>query len=272
MPAALGLFVVFAAPASAQVTQAGIFKNLGYAQTDANTVSPAGVFFNAQVFFTSLGDYTSATLTDPGPGSPENLPQDTPLSFGNSPGFPNQAAMDAAYPFGTYTIALAAGSQPATSVSFDYLVDAYTADIPKLAATSFNSLLGLSTALSSLTLNFNSFTPSPFATTEFTFFSIFNSTQGCGFLGSSTTSCTIDPQALMPGTTYTWELDFSDAVESTNDDNVLTYTDFDVRTDGSFTTAALATPEVSTWAMALIGFAGLGAAAFRRSRTTRLAA
>ena len=43
---------------------------------------------------------------------------------------------------------------------------------------------------------------------------------------------------------------------------VLTYTDFDVRTDGSFTTAV---PEPSTWAMALAGLAGLGFAARRRA-------
>ena len=95
-----------------------------------------------------------------------------------------------------------------------------------------------------------------------TFFSIFNSSQGCGFLSPSATSCTIDPQALTADTTYNWELDFSDRVEATVG-GVLTYTDFDVRTDGSFTTAAV--PEPASWAMLLAGFAGLGFVARRRA-------
>jgi hypothetical protein len=84
-------------------------------------------------------------------------------------------------------------------------------------------------------------------------------------LSPSATSCTIDPQALSTNTTYSWELDFSDRVETTVD-GVLTFTDFDVRTDGSFTTAAAATPEPSTWAMMLLGFVGIGYLGRRRMR------
>jgi hypothetical protein len=189
----------------------------------------------------------------------------SPTEFGIGPSFPTQAAMDAHYPFGSYTFTVS-GALPTATVTVDYTADAYTADIPQLTATSFNALLGLSTHLSSLTLGFNSFTPSPLATSAFTFFTVFGSTQGCSFLSPSATSCTIDPQALAPSTTYNWELDFSDRVEATqviNGSPVLTYTDFDVRTDGSFTTAAV--PESSTWAMMLIGFVGLGCLARRRS-------
>jgi hypothetical protein len=41
---------------------------------------------------------------------------------------------------------------------------------------------------------------------------------------------------------------------------------YDTHTDGSFSTAAGAVPEPSTWAMMLIGFGGLGFAASLRGR------
>jgi hypothetical protein len=148
----------------------------------------------------------------------------------------------------------------------NYSQDAYTSGIPQLTAASFNALLGLNTGLSSLTLNFNAFTPNALATSAFTFFTIFGSSQGCGFLSPSSTSCTINPQALTPGTTYTWELDFSDRIETSTNLGYFTYTDFDVRTDGVFTTAASAVPEPSTWALLMVGFAGIGFAASRASR------
>jgi hypothetical protein len=264
----IGLVLSCAAPASAQLYNAGTFRNLTNEQTGPNTVVSTGAFFNAGGLFTSPGDYTTFTLTDPGPGSPENLPLNTPTSFGNGPSFATQADMDAAYPFGTYVIAVSGGTQPDTSVTLHYTADAYTSDVPQLSATSFNDLLGLSTGLSSLTLNFNAFTPSPLVTTALAYFTIFGSSQFCSGLAPSAGSCTIDPQALTPGKTYAWELDFSDRIENTVD-GALTYTDFDVRTDGSFTTKAI--PEPSTWAMGLIGFVGLGYAT-RRARTRRATA
>jgi hypothetical protein len=254
--------------ASAQLLQAGTFKNLTHEQTGPTTVTSTGAFFNAFADFTNPGDYSSASLSVNG-GAPQDLPLTTPTNFGIGPSFPDQAAMDAAYPFGMYVIALTAGTQPATSETLTYTADAYTSDTPQLAAASFNALEGLSTALSSLTLNFNSFTPSDLTTAPFTFFSIGSSSQGCGFLSPSATSCTIDPQALSPNTTYSWELDFSDRVETTVD-GVLTFTDFDVRTDGSFTTAAAATPEPSTWAMMLLGFVGVGYLGRKRMRAATL--
>ena len=261
-----GLLAV-SGPADAQLLQAGTFKNLANAQTGPTTVSPTGAFFNALADFGNPGDYSSASLTVNG-GAPQDLPLTSPTEFGIAPGFPDQAAMDAAYPFGTYVIALTAGAQPALSETLNYTADAYTSDIPQLAAASFNALQGLSTGLSSLTLNFNPFTPSGLANNSFTFFSIANSSQGCGFLSPSATSCAIDPQALSPNTTYSWELDFSDRIE-TDVNGVLTFTDFDVRTDGSFTTAT-ATPEPSTWAMMLLGFVGAGYLGRQRMRAAAL--
>jgi PEP-CTERM motif len=253
---------------NAQLSDAGTFKNLTNEQTGPTTVSPRDPFFNALADFTNPGDYSSASLTVNG-GAPQDLPLTSPTGFGIGVGFPNQATMDAAFPFGTYVIALTAGTQPAISETLSYTADAYTSDTPRLDAASFNALLGLRTSLSSLTLNFNPFSPSGLATSAFTFFSIGGTSQGCGFLSPSATSCTIDPKALSPGTTFDWELDFSDRIETTVD-GVLTGVDFDVRTDGSFTTAA-ATPEPSTWAMMLLGFVGIGYLGRRRMRVAALA-
>ena len=105
-----GLVLVGAAPASAQLTFVGTFKNLTHEQTDATTVTPNGGFFNAGASFTNPGDFAAATLTYPGPGSPAGLPLVDPTDFGISPGFPTQAAMDAAYPFGSYVFNFSGGS------------------------------------------------------------------------------------------------------------------------------------------------------------------
>jgi hypothetical protein len=262
---ACGVVAILAgtSPSNAQLNDAGTFKNLLYNQTGSSTVAFGFAFFNAEALFTNAGDYSSAMVTYPGPGSPDTLTLVSPTEFSEGPSFATQAAMDAAYPFGTYLISLGAGVQPATSVTLDYNLDAYTSDLPQLTAASFNSLHGLSTGLSSLTLNFNSFTPSPDAQFGLTYFTIFGSNQGCAALVNTSTSCTIDPQDLTPGTTYSWELDFSDRIQQTQG-GVLTYTNFDVRTDGTFTTAVV--PEPSTWAMLLTGFACLGLAAYRGSR------
>jgi hypothetical protein len=264
-----GLAIVIAgsATANAQLTFVGTFRNLVYGQSSPGSAAFVGAFFSADANFTLPGQYTAANLTYPVlPSGATTIPLSavSPTDFATSQGFTTQAAMDAAFPMGTYTFDVTGGSEPSQMVDVDYNIDAYTADIPLLSDTSFGALIGLDTKSSSLTLAFNAFTPAEPATVAFTFFSIGGS-QSCGFLDPSATSCTIDPSALAPGTTYTWELDFSDRIETPQGDGLVTYTDFDVRTDGVFTTAAAAAPEASTWAMILTGFAGLAFAARRRT-------
>lgn len=178
--------------------------------------------------------------------------------------------MNAAYPIGDYTITISSSGGPPPdpdSVTISYTADAYTNDIPLLTAGSLTALQDLSTGSGPLTLNFNSFTPDPLVTpgASATFFTIFGSSQFCSGLAPTATSCTIDPTALTPGTTYGWELDFSDRIGTTSPNGAVNYLGFDVRTDGSFTTAAAPTPEASTWAMIVTGFAGLAFAAKRRA-------
>jgi len=271
--AALSSLLALSGQANAQLVSVGIFKNLTNEQTGPATVAPTGAFFNAGAQFSPAGEYDQAGVSYPGPGSPDSLPLTSPTTFANGPSFPTQAAMDAAYPFGAYNFNVSSTSGPQTqTASVNYTQDAYTSGIPQLTAASFNALLGLNTGLSSLTLNFNAFTPNALATSAFTFFTIFGSSQGCGFLSPSSTSCTINPQALTPGTTYTWELDFSDRIETQTNFGYFTYTNFDVRTDGIFTTAASAVPEPATWALMMVGFAGMGFTAYRTSRRRAAAA
>ena len=64
-----------------------------------------------------------------------------------SAGFSSQAAMDAAYPFGSYQYDLAdstLNNPPATS-TISYSSDLYTANQPTLTAASFNGLQNLDT-------------------------------------------------------------------------------------------------------------------------------
>ena len=247
----------YSGAAHAELLSAGTFKNLTYEQVGATTTSTGG-FFNAGAEENTVGDFAAATLTVNG-----GLSTSLPLSgteFGISPSFSTQAAMDSAYPFGTYVISLSGGTDGPVSVTLNYSADGYTADIPALTLASYDALQGLSTSLSALTLDFNSFTPNALATTAFTFFTIFDSDQSCDFLAPTSTSCTIDPSALTADTTYNYELDFSDRIEATVD-GALVYTDFDVRTDGTFTTAA-AVPEPASLPMFLTGLGLMGAALY----------
>jgi hypothetical protein len=235
-----------------QLTNAGIFKNLTHEQTGPSTVVATGAFFNAGGIISAPGAFNQATLTYP--NGTQILPFTSPTVFGNGPGFSSQAAMDAAYPIGSYTITVTnTGTSATDSRTVTLNPDAYTPDIPQLTAASFTALQNLSTSGPALTLDFNGFTPNPLATAFFTYFTIFNSSQFCSGLSPSATSCTINPDVLTPGTTYDWELDFSDRIEATVN-GALTYTDFDVRTDGTFTTAV---PEPTSIALLGAGLFGL---------------
>lgn len=257
-------FVGLAAPAQAQIADAFTFKNLVNVQSGPNgsVLTSSNPFFNAGLDMQNPGDFTTVTLTDPGPGSPENIPQTGPTSFGSGPGFLDQAAMDAAYPMGDYTLTAFGGTQGVQSETLHYTTDAYAQNTPLLDGASFDALQGLKTSQHALTVGFNAQSASSSATAAFTFFTIFGSNEGCAFLSTSATSCAIDPADLAKGATYTYQVDFSDRVES-SPNGTLDGVDFDVRTIGTFTTAV---PEPATWGMMLLGFGALGAAVRMRRR------
>jgi hypothetical protein len=272
MSGGLGLSGATSAVA-ADPTDGDIYDNALYDQTSNSQPSAAvGYFLDIGTFFGVPGDYTSATATYPGPSSPLSPPSvsTTEFNYGSSL-YSTLAGLHADFRFGTYTIA-ATGPAGTSTATIDYKADDFDSAVPYL--TNFSSLAGLNT-LQSFTVEFNSFTPNPSVSEGFTFFTVYNFNTGVpvysqGFLSPSATSVVIPGDVLSPGTKYSFELDFSDRLIGAYDPigNSFSEPGFDLRTDGSFTTRA-SVPEPSTWAMMLLGFAGLGYSGYLRARAGR---
>ena len=72
---------------------------------------------------------------------------------------------------------------------------------------------------------------------------------------------------MAAGQSYSFDLLFDDRIVTQDAALNIPLTQFyDTHTDGTFSTAAGAVPEPSTWAMMLIGFGGLGLAVTRGGR------
>lgn len=250
--------------AQAQLMEADIGVNPTFEQTDGTTVNSTGGFFSARAFVTNASDFSGGTLTYAGTGSPQTLsynPADVAWEFGDSNGVFSD--LQAAYPNVGYRFDLTGGTMGPLSVTVNYAGDAYS-NTPQLAAASFNALQGLNAA-NAITLNFNAMDVSPNANGDNgIFFSITDSSNTTVFtsaLGTDATSVTIGGGVLSAGQSYTFELLFDDRIVQ---DNLEQF--YDTHTFGSFSTAAGAVPEPATWAMLLIGFAGVGFAGYRGAR------
>jgi hypothetical protein len=148
-----------------------------------------------------------------------------------------------------------------------YTGDFFTNNIPYL--TNYTSLNGAN-ATQSIALNYQSFTPAS-GTEGITFVTVYNAKTGAvvygdEFLDPSVSASLIPAGTLQANTLYDIEIDFSDRIGGQNRNGNFTELGFDVRTDGSFTTAVAAVPEPSTWAMMVLGFAGISAMTYRRRR------
>ncbi len=257
-------------PAKADITSFDIGFNLENNQTGPSTVSPYGTFFSVYAYIPAAGDYTTGTLTYPGPGSPQTLsPGDFagPNVFYQTPYLADQAALDAAYPIGTYTGQASGGTgtpQPSSTVGIDYTASAY-GNTPALTAGSYSALQGLNPALSD-TVNFNAFTPNVDANLSYIFFNVYDVGTGTdvfadNFLPSSATSLVIPGHTLAANTAYSYELIFDDRIEGTdaNGSGIATQQEFDTRTFGDFTTGSASVPEPSSLALGLtvLGFMAL---------------
>ena len=216
--------------------------------------------FSGRAFFANTTDFDAGTLTYGGLGSPAALTPGSPppsLTLGGSN--PSFVGLQSDFPNGDYTFDLTGGTMGPTEFVINYAGNAYS-NTPELTAASFSALQGLNAA-DSITLNFKAMDVSPNATPgeNNIFFSIANSSNSTVFnetLLTTATSVTIPGGTLLAGQSYTFDLLFDDRIVDGSGDFLKTQF-YDTHTDGSFSTAAGAVPEPSTWAMMLIGFGSL---------------
>jgi PEP-CTERM motif len=250
--------VVGATPAvrASDISFVSVFKNISYEQTSNASSSSAltlnGTFFSADLFSTAANAYSSASVTLPG-GSAIALTQNSPADYGfQTSTLADQAEMDALFPFGTYTFTGVNGPQTDTA-TLNYAADDYSKTVPFLTGNTYSNLQGLNAA-QNFTFGLSPFTPGGNQTDAFIFLTVFDQSTGNvaftqGFLDPSNTSITMAAGTLNPGTTYDFEVDYSDRdiASELNGAEFASQTGFDVRTDGTFTTAAVAaTPEPSS--------------------------
>jgi hypothetical protein len=239
------------------------YRNLSNTQTgNGNTLSSAGAFYSADLNSTSANAYTSVSMSYPGSGSPVSLPEVSPPSTDyhyQTATLATQAAMDAAFPFGTYTFT----TNTADTANFAYAGDDYPQSLPFLTGTDYSSLQGMNPA-NAFVFHFSPYTTGSTADYSFMFFTIFDYTLNAfvfnaGFLPSTTPSVTVSANTLNFGDSFAYEIDFSnrDLVSGTGG-AFAPQLGFDVRTTGTFTAEARqAVPEPSTAALCGIGLLAL---------------
>ena len=242
---ALAALAVCGAPAAsaAGIDYLDAFRNQLYTQTGSgNSLTFSSAFYSADLNSVTPNAYNAVLLIYPGPGSPVSVPELSPPSTDyryQTPSLPTKAAMDAAFPTGTYFFAT---DKPDTA-SFVYSADDYPQSHPYLVGSDYSKLQGMDPA-DPFTFHFNHFDTGSMANASFTFLTIYDNTLNAfvfnaGFLPSTTTSVTVPANTLQFGDAFSYEIDFSnrDFVAGTGA-NSPPQLGFDVRTDGIFKTAA----------------------------------
>jgi hypothetical protein len=186
-----------------------------------------------------------------------------------TPFLANQAAMDAAYPFGSYQFQASKNGGPPDSTSFSYASDHYPQSMPYLTGTDYSALQGMNPFLP-FTFHFSTFNPGPPGNSDQSdiFLTIFDSTKNVqvfnkGFLPATTTSVTVPAGTLTPGDSFTYELIFDNRVLNISSPGATFPAEigFEFRTDGSFTAAI---PEPSSILLLSPAVAWLAWVAHRR--------
>jgi hypothetical protein len=244
-----------------------IETNVNYNQVGPSTVNATNFSFELNVSFNTPGDYSGATVSYPGTGSPATMAPENSTSFFLFQGFSTLSALHAAFGFGTYNVALSAGNLPATTLQIAYAADSFPAAVPALSASTFSALNGLdpSTALAVVYNASAANTSNDPNEKSQTFFTIRDAATNAVVLNlisaSSSTGTTIPANTLLANHKYSWDVAFeSYDFVSTSQGNfqIASVT----ATDGSFTTGGI--PEPATAGLAGIGL--LAYAVFRRVR------
>lgn len=246
----LAAWAVGAPEARAQISYVETYKTAQYAQTgNGNSLSLSGYYSAANLYSVNPNAYTSASLTYPGPGSPLSLSAVSPTEFSyTSPFFASKAAIDAAFPMGTYTFSASNGG-PATTTALSYTSDDYAQTLPWLTGTDYTALQGMNPN-AAFTFHFSPFTTGTQAAASYIFLTVTDLTTNTlvvndSFLSPSTTSQTVAANTFKAGDQYQYQLIFSNRDFGTVVPPGATFPPelgFDFRTTGTFTPAAVPEP------------------------------
>lgn len=236
-----------------------MFRNVGFMQTgNGNNLGDNGAFFTTVVFTLGGVAYSGGTVSFAGAPSPAALTPQAGNTYGyQSNAYASKAAMDAAFPQGSYSYALQSAG-PLTQASFSLGADQYALSRPYLSGTSYAALQGAQ-AGAPLALSFSAYTVNPAASEALMFFTVYDYTTAqfvfdAGFLPATTPGLVLSGNLLQAGHQYAYELIYSSRVRvpasGTNFDAQI---GFELRTTGQFFTAAV--PEPGAWGLMLSGLA-----------------
>ena len=277
--AAAGL-VGFMGAANAQLHDFDVGINQSFNQTSDTTADMEQAFFSSRAMFTNSNDYTApGTLTIPGGGTRSLTDLGNPAELAFQQTFINGSSSlsdaQAVYNTGTYQFDLPAGNKPEASGQMSYDGDAF----PNTPLVTNLSTLQSLNAADSATFDLNGMMVSPNATPDenFIFFYIYNASTNAPvfseiFLAPTTSDIVVNGGILAAGTSYYFNLVYDDRIVGTTggDTPVRTTQFYDIGTTGFFATGGSApVPEPSTWAMLVVGFAGLGFMVRRRAGAVR---
>ncbi len=206
----------FAPAARAGIQYFDAFRTGDFQQTTANPAfTPADAsfwFFTARVFQSAAGDVGSASVTDPGPGSPLNLAPNGNVFAGGGT-FGSLADLDAAFPGGTYDYSITGGTLGSDTGSLTLpATHLYVQSVPAFA--NFNSIQTAVDPAQPFTFQWNSLVANPAADQSLVFFSVYDATSfatvvDSGGLAAATTSFQIPAASLLPDHQYTADVFFS---------------------------------------------------------------